>query len=182
MVKNLVSVQGTQVRSLGREDTWRRTGNPPQCSPLGDPMDGGAWWATVHGVTESDTTEKLKSHRSDRGVNPPTAAGSKKPVPGCGRLAQASSSPPLPSAHTWQEERPRGKQSGCRLDPLGSAEVTARWPGRPGPWDGGAGAFKSLRSTPGSRALSVRGLHFGPFRSKCAPRAAVGLSPIQTRV
>ena len=26
------------------------------------PMDGGAWWATVHRVTESDTTEQLIGH------------------------------------------------------------------------------------------------------------------------
>ena len=32
-------------------------GNPLQYSCLGNPMDGGAWQATVHGVTkESDTT------------------------------------------------------------------------------------------------------------------------------
>ena len=31
-------------------------GNPLQYSCLGNSMDRGAWWATVHGVTESDTT------------------------------------------------------------------------------------------------------------------------------
>ena len=30
-------------------------GNPLQYSCLGNPMDGGAWWATVQGVTKSRT-------------------------------------------------------------------------------------------------------------------------------
>ena len=32
-------------------------GNPLQCSCLESPRDGGALWAAVCGVTESDTTE-----------------------------------------------------------------------------------------------------------------------------
>ena len=30
-------------------------GNPLQYSCLENPMDGGAWWAVVHGVTKSQT-------------------------------------------------------------------------------------------------------------------------------
>ena len=30
-------------------------GNPLQYSYLGNPMDRGAWWATVHGVANSQT-------------------------------------------------------------------------------------------------------------------------------
>ena len=32
-------------------------GNPLQCSCLENPRDGGAWWAAVYGVAESDTTD-----------------------------------------------------------------------------------------------------------------------------
>ena len=32
-------------------------GNPLQYSCLKNPMDGGAWWATVHGAAESNMTE-----------------------------------------------------------------------------------------------------------------------------
>ena len=32
------------------------SGNPLQDFCLEDPMDRGAWWATVHRVAESDTT------------------------------------------------------------------------------------------------------------------------------
>ena len=30
-------------------------GNPLQCSCLENPTEGGVWWATVYGVTESQT-------------------------------------------------------------------------------------------------------------------------------
>ena len=34
---------------------WRGNGKPLQYPCLGNPMDKGAWWATVHGVTKSQT-------------------------------------------------------------------------------------------------------------------------------
>ena len=40
------------VPRLGRSP-GERNGNPLQYSCLENPMDRGAWWATVHGVTKS---------------------------------------------------------------------------------------------------------------------------------
>ena len=37
-------------------------GNLLQYSCLENPVDRGAWWTTVHGVTELDTAEQLSMH------------------------------------------------------------------------------------------------------------------------
>ena len=58
-VKSLPATQETWVQSLGQEEsTGEGNGNPIQYSWLENPMDRGAWWASL-GVAESDTTEQL---------------------------------------------------------------------------------------------------------------------------
>ena len=41
-------------------------GNPLQCSCLENPRDGGAWWAAIYGVAESQTRLKQLSSSSSR--------------------------------------------------------------------------------------------------------------------
>ena len=57
LVKNLSVMQKTWVQSLGQEDPLEKemATHPLQYSCLGNPMDRGAWWATVHGVSKSRT-------------------------------------------------------------------------------------------------------------------------------
>ena len=61
VVKNLPANEG-DIRNMG---SIHRSGRYPgagygnlfQYSCLKNPMDRGAWWVTVHGVTELDMTE-----------------------------------------------------------------------------------------------------------------------------
>ena len=55
-LKRLPAMWETWVRSLGWKDYLEKEmATPLQYSCLENPMDRGAWWATVHGVTKSRT-------------------------------------------------------------------------------------------------------------------------------
>ena len=55
MVKNQpvnAGAAGDMGGTGSRRSPGRGNGNPPQCSCLGNPMDRGAWRATVQGLAE----------------------------------------------------------------------------------------------------------------------------------
>ena len=58
VVKNLLDNAGDvgSIPGSGRSP-GEGNGNPLQYSCLGNPMDKGAWWATVHVIAESDMTQ-----------------------------------------------------------------------------------------------------------------------------
>ena len=63
MVKNLPANAG-DIKDMGLMPKSGRSpgegnGNPFQYSCLGNSMNRGAWWAIVHRVAESDTTDQL---------------------------------------------------------------------------------------------------------------------------
>ena len=62
-IKHLPAMLETQVRSLAWEDPleMEMDGNPLQYSCLENPMDRGAWKATVHWVAKSQTSLKQLS-------------------------------------------------------------------------------------------------------------------------
>ena len=55
VVKNPLALQETLVQSLGQEDPLPKGMARLQYSCLENPMDRGAWWASVHEITESQT-------------------------------------------------------------------------------------------------------------------------------
>ena len=63
VVKNLPAAAGDEDLTPGSgRSPGEGNGNPLQYSCLGNPMDRGAWWATVHGVVKSRTKPRLNHH------------------------------------------------------------------------------------------------------------------------
>ena len=54
---------GDSVRSLGQEEPLEKeVATHSSILAWKNPMDRGAWWATVYGIAESDMTERVHTH------------------------------------------------------------------------------------------------------------------------
>ena len=62
-LKRLPGMQETRVQSLGQENPLEKE-MATHSSTLGleNPMEGGAWWATVHGVAKSRARRSYFTH------------------------------------------------------------------------------------------------------------------------
>ena len=61
-LRNIAMFHFTKIVSL--HTLWEGTGDPLQCSCLENRRDGGAWWAAVYGVSQSQTRLKRLSSSS----------------------------------------------------------------------------------------------------------------------
>ena len=62
-----VGHEGATSLSLFTFIIGERNGNPLQCSCLENPRDGGAWWAAVYGVAQSQHRLKRLSSNNSKG-------------------------------------------------------------------------------------------------------------------
>ena len=104
-----------RVRSLGQEDPLEEeTANPSSILAWKNPMDGGAWWAAIYGVAQSQTRLKRLSSSSSSICSLPLTLSAKciqfsfeRPhlsqlAPEMG-VADPQFAPVLsPLTHTWQ--------------------------------------------------------------------------------
>ena len=75
MIKNLPVNAGAVGSILGSgRSLGEGNGNPLQHSCLGNPMDRGAWWATVHRVVKELHTPEQLNNNSNRFFEAPTAS------------------------------------------------------------------------------------------------------------
>ena len=66
---------------------FQGNGNPLQCSCLENPRDRGAWWAAVHGVTESRTQLSGLAHTPAKAISEsPSPLSTAAPSPGLAPL------------------------------------------------------------------------------------------------
>ena len=96
VIKNLPANAGDVGYILGLGSSpGEVNGNPLQYSCLGNPMDRGAWWATVHGVTKSQTLLSLHTSPNDLNVfsNSPLITALKLNLFGLGGV--------IPTLHSW---------------------------------------------------------------------------------
>ena len=102
-------------------------GNPLQCSCLENPRDGGAWWAAVYGVAQSQTRLKRLSS-SSKPIREPMAGRkwtemvpwlSQKRVSGPSSKAQVRGNCPEATAQRQLSQRPHVA--------LGLLRVELRW-------------------------------------------------------
>ena len=74
------------IPGLGRS-SGEGNGNPLQYSCLENPMDRGAWWATVHGVAKSRTQLSELHTASHSPLLGPRNLGLREPTPGSTEVA-----------------------------------------------------------------------------------------------
>ena len=127
LVKNLPAIHETWVGSLGWEDPLEKgTSYPHQYSGLENSMDRGAWWATIYGVTKSQTLLRdfhfhliLELWWWLSGKESACKAGEAGSIPGSGRSPGGRHGDPL---HYSCLENPHGQRSLAGYGPWGCRE------------------------------------------------------------